>query len=86
MRKPKLHNQGPAKAVVWLLIEIIIYTAFVTVYYFSVLLLLRGWLKHMFDAHKIIYAIAGLLLIIVQAVLLDFVAIGLRKWGGGKSK
>ena len=86
MRKRKLHNQGPAKTIFWLLIEIIIYTAFVTAYYFSVLLLLRGWLKHMFDAHKVIYAIVGLLLIIAQAVLLDFVAIGLRKWGGEKSK
>ena len=86
MHKRKPHNRGPAKAIFWLLIEIIIYTAFVTVYYFSVLLLLRGWLKHMFDAHKVVYAITGLLLIIAQAVLLDLVAIGLRKWGGEKSK
>jgi hypothetical protein len=86
MRKRKLHNQGPGKAVFWLLIEIIIYTAFVTAYYFFVLLLLRGWLKHMFDAHKAIYAITALLLIIAQAVLLDLVILGLRKWGGGKSK
>jgi hypothetical protein len=86
MHKRKSPDQSPAKTVFEVLIKIIIYAAFVAAYYFFVLLLLRDWLKQMFDDHKAVYATIVLPLIIAQAVLLDFVIIGLRKLGWGKSK
>lgn len=69
----------------WLLIELVIYSAFVVAYYFVVLLFLRDWLKYIFDAHKAVYAIIALPLIIGQAALLHFVTLALRKLGGEKS-
>jgi len=69
----------------WLLIELVIYSAFVAAYYFVVLLFLRDWLKYIFDAHKAVYAIIALPLIIGQAALLHFVTLALRKLGGEKS-
>jgi hypothetical protein len=86
MRKPKPRHQSHAKTAFELVIKIMIYAAFVTAYYFLVLLLLRGWLKQTFDAHRAIYATIALPLIIAQAALLDLVTLGLRKWGWGKSK
>jgi NADH:ubiquinone oxidoreductase subunit H len=86
MHKQNPHHQSPAKTVFWLLVQITIYTAFVVGYGAYVLLFLRGWLKDMFDAHKAIYAIVALLLIIAQAALLHFVTMALRKLGPGKPK
>lgn len=70
----------------WLLIELIIYSAFVAAYFIIVLLFLRDWLKHMFDAHRVIYAVIALPLMIGQAALLHLVTAVLRKLGGEKSK
>jgi Kef-type K+ transport system membrane component KefB len=86
MHKRNPHQQSAAKTVFWLLLEIIIYTAFVVGYGAYVLPFLRGWLKDMFDTHKAIYAIIALPLIITQAVLLHFVTMALRKLGPGKPK
>jgi len=78
-------KQRPGKMALWLLIELVIYSAFVAAYYFVVLLFLRDWLKYIFDAHKAVYAIIALPLIIGQAALLHFVTLALRKLGGEKS-
>jgi len=78
-------KQRPGKMALWLLIELVIYSAFVVAYYFVVLLFLRDWLKYIFDAHKAVYAIIALPLIIGQAALLHFVTLALRKLGGEKS-
>lgn len=77
---------GPLKTTLWLLFEVTIYAAFVVAYGWLVLLLLRGWLAEMFQAHTILYAALVLPLIITQAVLLDLVTIGLRKLGRGTPK
>jgi hypothetical protein len=86
MHRQKSHSQSPAKTAFEFLIRIIIYTALVTAYGFFVLLSLRGWLKQEFDAHRTLYATIALPLIIAQALLLDFVTMGLRKLGWGKPK
>jgi hypothetical protein len=86
MPKENSRNPSPGKMVFWLLIELIIYSAFVVAYYLIVLLYLRDWLKHLFDAHKAIYASIVLPLIIGQAAVLHVVTIALRKLGGEKSK
>ena len=86
MHKEKVRNERPGKIAFWLLVELVIYSAFVLAYFLIVLLFLRDWLKHIFDAHKVIYAIIALPLIIGQAALLHAVTLALRKLGGGKSK
>jgi hypothetical protein len=86
MHKINSRNQRPGKMAFWLLIELMIYTAFVTAYFLIVLVFLQDWLKHLFDAHKIVYAIIALPLIIGQAALLHFVTLALRKLGGKKSE
>lgn len=86
MHKLKFPNQPLLETVVWLLIKLIIYTGFVVAYYFLVLLLLRNWLKDAFTAHRVIYALVALPLIIAQAALLDFVTTGLNKIGWRKKK
>jgi hypothetical protein len=86
MHKANPRNQRPGKMAFWLLIELIIYSAFVVAYFLIVLVFLRDWLKHLFDTHKVIYAVIALPLIIGQAALLHSVTLALRKLGGGKSK
>jgi hypothetical protein len=86
MPKENSRNPSPGKMAFWLLIELIIYSAFVVAYYLIVLLYLRDWLKHLFDTHKAVYAIIALPLIIGQAALLHVVTLALRKLGGEKSK
>jgi hypothetical protein len=86
MDKRGQHHRPRIKTVSLLLIRIIVYAGFVTAYYFLVLLFSRDWLKHMFDAHKAVYATTALLLIVGQAALLDFVITCLRKLGGRKVK
>ena len=79
MSKRTAPNRPSLKAVLWLAVELMIYAAFVVAYYFLVLLLLRDWLKHIFDTHKAVYALIAVPLIVAQAVLLDFVTVILRK-------
>ena len=86
MHKENARKPGVLKASVWFLVELLIYSAFVVVYYFMVLHFLRDWLKHIFEVHKTVYAIIVLPLIIAQAALLHFVTMALRKWGGTESK
>ncbi len=55
------------------LAELVVYAVFVTAYFFLVLHLLGGWIKHVFDENKVYYAIIALVLIAVQGVLLQLV-------------
>ncbi|HTQ51300.1 MAG TPA: hypothetical protein VMJ12_11355, partial [Candidatus Acidoferrales bacterium] len=73
MNKGIAHKEHPMKIALWLAVETAIYGAFIVGYYFAVLLPLRGWLKHLFDAHKDAYALVTLPLIIAQAALLHLV-------------
>jgi len=54
-------------------IELAIYAVFVIGYFFLVLHLLGEWLYHLEAQHRILYAVAALLLIAGQAVALDAV-------------
>ncbi|HEX3627854.1 MAG TPA: hypothetical protein VH280_20790 [Verrucomicrobiae bacterium] len=84
MHKESSGKRRPGKIASWLLIELMIYSVFVAAYFFVVLLFLQDWLKHLYDAHKDIYAVIALPLIIGQAALLHFVSLALRKLGGEK--
>jgi hypothetical protein len=86
MDKRNSGNVHPVKTIISFLVRLMIYSAFVVAYYFLVLLSLQGWLKQTFGAHKTIYALVALPLIVAQAVLLDCVTMALRKLGNGKSK
>jgi hypothetical protein len=54
-------------------IELAVYAALVTVYFFLVLHLLGDWLYHLETQHRIVYALVAILLIAGQAVVLDAV-------------
>ena len=62
-----------------LLLELAVYTALVVVYFFAVLHFLGEWLKHLFDANKLTYAIVALLLIVGQGVGLEMITTKLLK-------
>ncbi len=69
------------------LIEIIIYGALVTGYFFAVLHFLGGWLVQLETQHIRIYAVVAIVLIIGQAVVLEAVTTGLmRLLRGGRSE
>lgn len=53
------------------LIELAIYSFFVAAYYFFVLHFLGDWLKHLFDARRLTFAVVSLLLVIGQGVALE---------------
>ncbi|MGB8354938.1 MAG: hypothetical protein WCD79_13665 [Chthoniobacteraceae bacterium] len=62
-----------------LLLELAVYTALVVVYFFAVLHFLGEWLKRLFDANKLTYAIVALLLIVGQGVGLEMITTKLLK-------
>ena len=63
-----------------LLIEIVIYGILVFGYYLLVLRWLDDWLMTIFNTNLVYYAFAGLGMILIQAVLLDFVTSFLMKF------
>ena len=62
-----------------LLIEIVIYSALIFGYYLLVLRYLADWLMKIFNTNLVYYAIIGLGMIFIQAVLLDFITSYLMK-------
>ena len=60
-------------------IEILIYAALVTAYFFAVLHFLGGWLVDLETQHIRVYAVVALLLIIGQAVVLEAVTTTLMR-------
>jgi hypothetical protein len=67
-------------------LELIIYAALVTAYFFAVLHFLGGWLVHLERQHIRAYAAVAILLIIGQAVVLEAVTTGLMRLLRGRSE
>jgi hypothetical protein len=61
------------------IVELVLYAALVTVYFFAVLHFLGGWLIQLEIHHIRTYAAVSILLIIGQAVLLDAVTTALLR-------
>jgi hypothetical protein len=59
--------------------ELAVYAVFVFAYFFLVLHFLGGWLKHIFDQNKTLYACVALALIIAQGVGLEMLTTGLLR-------
>jgi hypothetical protein len=69
------------------LVELAVYAAFVTAYFFLVLHYLAGWLKGLHLNHVKLYALMTIILIIGQAVVLESVTTWLlRLLRGGRSE
>lgn len=75
-----MKKMEPRKLFRNLLIEIIIYSMLIFGYYLLVLRWLGEWIASIFNSNLYLYAFAGLGLIIVQAVLLDFLTSFLMKF------
>ena len=68
-------------------LELLIYAALVTVYFFAVLHFLGSWLVQLETQHIRVYAAVAILLIIGQAIVLEAVTTGLlRLLRGGRSE
>ena len=59
--------------------ELVVYAVFVLAYFFLVLHFLGGWIKHVFDQNKTLYAFVALGLIIVQGVALEMLTTALLR-------
>ena len=70
--------------VVWFLIEVVVYAAFVFAYYFLVLHFLGGWLKRLFDENRAAYAATSLTLMVGQGLGLVLLTNWLFKFIRGK--
>ena len=68
------------------LIELAVYAAFVTGYFFLVLHYLSGWLQDLHLHHVKLYALMTIILIIGQAVLLESVTTWLLRFLRGRSE
>ena len=75
-----MKKMEPRKLLRNLIVEIIIYSLLIFGYYLLVLRWLGDWIASMFNSNLYIYAFAGLGLIFIQAVLLDFVTSFLMKY------
>jgi hypothetical protein len=62
------------RSVIHLITEVLIYAALVSVYLAVVLHFLVGWLKELSGKEPTVYALVAILLMIVQAVVLERVA------------
>lgn len=68
-------------------IELVIFSALVTCYFFFVLGFLSShWLKNLFDQNKLVYAFVAWALIAAQGVVLEIVAVVIFKFVQSKSK
>jgi hypothetical protein len=68
-------------------LELVIYAALFTCYFFAVLHFLGGWLVQLETQHIRVYAVVAILLIIGQAVFLEWVTTGLLRFlHGGRSE
>ena len=67
-------------------IELIVYAALVTGYFFLVLHYLSGWLQELHLHHVNLYALVAIVLIIGQAVLLESVTTWLLRFLSGRSE
>ena len=56
------------------LVELAVYAVFVSVYFLGFLHFLGGWLGNLFEQERNLYAVVTIVLIIVQAVGLEFLA------------
>lgn len=68
------------------LVELVIYTVLVVVYFFLVLHLLGHWLNALASQNRYLYAAVAILLIIGQAVLLEAVTTFLLRLIRGRSE
>jgi hypothetical protein len=68
------------------LIELLVYAALVISYFFLVLHLLGDWLHTLFTHYRYVYAITAILLIIIQAVVLEAVTTFLLRLLRGRSE
>jgi hypothetical protein len=68
------------------LIELVLYSVLVIVYFFLVLHLIGDWLNDLSAHHRYIYAITAVLVIIVQAVFLEAVTTFLLRLLRGRSE
>jgi len=68
------------------LIELLVYSVLVTGYFFLVLHLLGAWLLNLDKEHVQLYAITSVGLIVVQAVLLEWVTTLLLRLIRGRSE
>ena len=68
------------------LIELLVYSVLVTGYFFLVLHLLGSWLFNLDKEHVRLYAITSVGLIVVQAVLLEWVTTLLLRLIRGRSE
>lgn len=81
--KPK--RAPDRQTIIWLLVELAVYSVFVFLYFMLALHFWGGWIKHLFDTHKALYAIVALGLMAGQAVLLELVTSGLFRLIRGKT-
>jgi hypothetical protein len=61
------------------LLEMLVYATFVFAYFWLVLHFLDGWLKHVFDSNRPLYAILSLVLISAQGFLLEILTSALLR-------
>ena len=75
-----MKKMEPRKLFRNLLIEIIIYSFLIFGYYLLVLRYLGDWLMEIFEFNLVYYSFAGLGLILLQAVLLNYITSFLMKY------
>jgi len=73
-------DENGKETIASMLIELVVYAALVTSYFFLVLHFLGPWLAEIYQKDKRLYAAAALCLIICQGVVLESITTGLLRW------
>lgn len=64
--------------IAWIL-HLTVYSVLLLAYFFIVLRYLAGWFLHLFQQHRAEYAFAGIVLMIIQAVMLETISAGILR-------
>ena len=67
-------------SVISILIELVVYAALVTAYFFLVLHFMGNWLLEIYQRDRHIYAVVALFLIVCQGIVLETITTALLKW------
>ena len=79
-------ERGLRKSLASFVVELAVYAALVTVYFFLVLHFLGGWLERLFRHDRPLYAYLALLLIVAQGLLLETLTRWLLGWFKPRSR
>jgi hypothetical protein len=72
MNEQQHHEHNTHKLIRNFVLEMIVYSALLLVYFLTILRILGNWLFDLFNNNLLVYAIVGLMIMLIQGVVLEW--------------